>query len=128
MKKPLNELFALGSRGNPTLKLIQRRSYKNPKKSQFFLPLATFQIEIFLKEWIWEFASFSCVKWCLKKGLGTTCSFPRTVFLRSISEIKRAVSGRHSLDSTTKQNFKNKFIWVFNQQENCNHATLKWSF
>ena len=59
---------------------------------QLFLPLATFQIEIFLKEWIWEFASLSCVEWCIEKGLGTSRSFPRTVFLRSISEIKNAMS------------------------------------
>ena len=45
-----------------------------------------------------------------------SCSFPRTVFLRSISEIKRAVSGRHSHDSTTKQNFKNKFKYLISSR------------
>ena len=90
-----------------------KKKFQKFKKSQFFSPLAAFQIKIFLKEWIWELASLSYIEWCIKKGLEMTHSFPRTVFLMSISEIKRALNGRHSHDSTTKQNFTNKFIRAF---------------
>ena len=54
---------------------------------QFFLPLATFQIKILLKEWIWEFASLSCIKWCIKKVWGWLIHYPEQflweAFLRS---------------------------------------------
>ena len=48
MKKPLNELFALGSRGNPTLKLIQR-SYKKFQKIAIFLTFGNLPNRNFLE-------------------------------------------------------------------------------
>ena len=88
---------------SPALPYSQTDSKKKLQKFQkisVFLIFGNFQTDIFLKEWIWEFASLYYIELCFKKDLGTTLSFPRTVFLRSISEIKRAVSGCFSLDTS----------------------------
>ena len=57
MKKPLKKLFSVSSRGKNMLSSdiilsnqFKEESYKNFKKSHLLLPLAIFQIEIFLKE------------------------------------------------------------------------------
>ena len=124
MKKPLNKMFSVSSRGRNKLssdtilsnqfkeevtKISRNRTFSylwQPSKSKF--------------SWRNECGSllaFPASNDVLKKVWGQLVHSPRTVFLRSISEIERAVSGRHSLDSTTKQNFKNNFIRVFNEEQ-----------
>ena len=81
--------------------------HKINKNSHFYLPQEHFPMNFFSGAKQRGFVYLLCGKSCIKEGLDTNSSFPRTLFLQSVLGKKGAVLGSASARAVLRIIFEN---------------------